>query len=202
MVHHAHDTSRPVVSQPAVWLREDATRWYREGRLRVLKALAASTVDLRWSPALVYALLKELHTDDAFHELVEVLSRNGARANYPQVLFLALAARHSWQPDDLSRLLRRLDIRASRRRAPSSPLDARTRRVRPSTRPHPWHHVHQSTARLRTVKALRSASTPTGGAGGLDGSIGLAKKRPLRDASGCQPPTMRETRNRKGMHHA
>lgn len=201
MVHHGHDTPLPVVSQPAVWRREDATRWYREGRLRVLKALAASTIDLRWSPALVYALLEELHTDEAFHELVEVL-KSGTRANYPQVLFLALAARHSWQPDDLSRLLRRLDIRASRRRAPSRPLDARTRRVRPPTHPHPGHHVHQSTARLRTVKALRSASTPRGGAGDLDGSVGLAKKRPLRDASGFQPPTLRETRNRKEMHHA
>jgi hypothetical protein len=150
----------------------------------VLKALAASTVDLRWSPALVYALLEELHTDEAFHELVEVLIRNGARANYPQVLFLALAARHSWQPDDLSRRLRRLDIRASRRRAPSRPLDARARRVQPSTHTRPWHHVPQSTARRRTVKALRSASTPRCGAGGLDGSVGLATNWPLRDASG------------------
>ena len=127
----------------------------------MLKALAEQTADLRWSPALLNALLEELHTDDAFHELVGD-PRNSARPRYPQVLFLALAARHSWRPDDLSRLLRRLDVRATLVVAPiPTPSNTRTRRVRPPTRPHPGHHVLQSRARLRSVKALRSASTPT-----------------------------------------
>ena len=83
-------TTRPVVSQPAAWLPESARRWYRDGRLRVLKALAEQTADLRWSPALLKALLEELHTDDAFHELVRD-PRNSSRLRYPQMLFLALA---------------------------------------------------------------------------------------------------------------
>ena len=154
-----HDTPL-VVSRPTAWLRDDAARWFSMGRLRALRALAERTADLRWSPALVYELLEELHTDDAFHELVRDLSR-GARVNFAQVLFLALAARHSWRPDALSRLLRRLDVRASRRRATSAPGNAKGVHVRPPTHPHPGHHVHQSRARLRSVKALRSASTPT-----------------------------------------
>ncbi len=195
-----HDTPL-VVSRPTAWLRDDAARWFSMGRLRALRALAERTADLRWSPALVYELLEELHTDDAFHELVQDLSR-GARVNFAQVLLLALAARHSWRPDALSRLLRRLGIRASRRRATSAPGTAKGVHVRPPTHPHPGHHVHESRARLRSVKALRSASTPTSGAGGLDGTVGLARRTPLRAAPGFQPPTTRATRDRKEKNHA
>lgn len=194
-------TTRPVLSQPAAWLPESARRWYRDGRLRVLKALAEQTADLRWSPALLKALLEELHTDDAFHELVRDPG-NGSRLRYPQMLFLALACRHSWRPDDLLRLMRRLDVRATLRRANSTTSNSRACRVQPPTRPHPEHHVSKSRARLRSVKALRSAPTPTGGAGGLDGAVGLARRGPLRDAPGFHPPMARRTRDRKENTHA
>lgn len=208
-----HDTPL-VVSRPTAWLRDDAARWLSTGRLRALRALAERTADLRWTPALVFELLEELHTDDAFHEIVEDLSRGGTRVNFAQVLLLALAARHSWRPDALSRLLRRLGLRAGSRRAVPAPGNDKGVHVPPPTHPRPGHHVHQSRARLRSVKALRSASTPTGhptavaasgapavGAGGLDGTVGLARRRPLRDASGSQPPAIRGRRDRKGMHH-
>lgn len=197
-------TSRPntplVVSRPTAWLRDDAARWLSTGRLRALRALAERTADLRWTPALVFELLEELPTDDAFDELVEDL-RQRPRVNFAQVLLLALAARHSWRPDALSRLLRRLGLRACRPHAASALGNVKGVHVRPPTHPRPGHHVHQSRARLRPVKALRSASTPTSGARGLDGTVGLARKRPLRDASGSQPPTIRGTRARKGMHN-
>ena len=110
-----HDTPL-VVSRPTAWLRDDAARWLSTGRLRALRALAERTADLRWTPALVFELLEELPTDDAFDELVEDL-RQRPRVNFAQVLLLALAARHSWRPDALSRLLRRLGLRACRRHA-------------------------------------------------------------------------------------
>ena len=194
-------TTRPVVSQPAAWLPVSARRWYRDGRLRVLKALAEQTADLRWSPALLKALLEELHTDDAFHELVRD-PRNGSRQRYPQMLFLALAARHSWRPDDLLRLMRRLDVPATSRHTSPTPSDATTEGVRRPTRPHPEHHVFKSRARLRSVKALRSASTPRSGASGLDGAVGLARRGPLRDASGFHSPMARRTRDGKEKNHA
>jgi len=194
-------TTRPAVSQPAAWLPVSARRWYRDGRLRVLKALAEQTADLRWSPALLKALLEELHTDDAFHELVRD-PRNGSRQRYPQMLFLALAARHSWRPDDLLRLMRRLDVRATLRRANSTTSNTRACRVQLPTRPHPEHHVFKSRARLRSVKALRSASTPAVGASGLDGTVGLTQGRLLRDAPGFHSPMARRTRDRKEKNHA
>jgi hypothetical protein len=121
--------------------------------------------------------------------------------NFAQVLLLALAARHSWRPDELSRLMRRLGLRACRRRAVPAPGNTQGVHVGSPTHPRPGHHVHQSRARLRSVKALRSASTPAVGASGLDGTVGLARKRLLRDAPGSHPPTKRGRRDRKGMHH-
>jgi len=194
-----HDTPL-VVSRPTAWLRDDAARWLSTGRLRALRALAERTADLRWTPALVFELLEELPTDDAFDELVEDL-RQRPRVNFAQVLLLALAARHSWRPDALSRLLRRLGLRACRPHATSAPGNAQGVHVGSPTHPRPGHHVHQSGARLRSVKTLRSASTPAVGAGGLDGTVGLARTRLLRDAPGSHPPTKRGRRDRKGMHH-
>ena len=195
-----HDTPL-IASQPTAWLRDDAARWLSTGRLRALTALANRTADLRWSPALVLELLDELQTDDAFDEIVEGLMRQHGRVNFAQVLLLALAARHSWRPDALSRLLRRLGLRAGRPRPTSASDHARGTNRRLPTHPHPEHHVLQSGARLRSVKALRSASTPTSGARGLDGTVGLARRRPLRDAPESHPPIARQTRGRKDRHH-
>jgi hypothetical protein len=189
-----------VVSRQSAWLRDDAARWVSTGRLRALRALAERTADLRWSPALVLELLDELPTDDAFDELVEDL-RQRPPVNFAQVLLLALAARHSWRPDALSRLLRRLGLRACRPHPTSTPDHAKGIIGRLPTHPRPEHHVHESRARLRSVKALRSASTQAVGAGGLDGTVGLARTRLLRDAPGSHPPTKRGRRDRKGMHH-
>jgi len=200
-VHNGPSTTRPVVSQPAAWLPESARRWYRDGRLRVLKALAEQTADLRWSAALLNVLLEELHTDDAFHELVRD-PRNSSRLRYPQILFLALASRHSWRPDDLLRLMRRLDVRATLRRANSATPHTRACRVQPPARPHPEHHVFNPRARLGSVKALRSASTPASGARGLDGAVGLAQRRLLRDAPGFHSPMALRTRDRKEKNDA
>ncbi len=213
MVRTSRHNTPLVVSRPTAWLRDDAARWLSTGRLRALRALAERTADLRWTPALVFELLEELPTDDAFDELVEDL-RQRPRVNFAQVLLLALAARHSWRPDELSRLMRRLGLRACRRRAVPAPGNTQGVHVGSPTHPRPGHHVHQSRARFRSVKALRSASTPTGhpnaaaasgaparGASGLDGTVGLARKRLLRDAPGSHPPTKRGRRDRKGMHH-
>lgn len=204
MVRKGHGRGQhTVVSQQAAWPRAEATWWYGEGRLRALSTLADRTRNLRWSAALLCALLEELHTDDAFSELVRN-PRTTASRRWPQLLFLALAIRHSWRPDDLSRLARRLGIRASGPLpTPHTRSGARNSDVRAFAREHhPGHHEPDSATRRRPVKALRSASTPRGGASGLDAAVGLAGKRPLRNAPGIHPPKTRRTCDRKGDNHA
>src|SRR5438552_7691127 len=54
------------------------------------------------------------------------------------------------------------------------------RKSTPLTTDHSAHHVLDSGARRRAVKALRFAPTPFG-AGGLDSGVGRARRRLLRD---------------------
>lgn len=57
-------------------------------------------------------LIEELYVEDDFNALLGDPKRL-PRRRYPQAILLALALRHSWRPDDLGCILRRLDIRTN-----------------------------------------------------------------------------------------
>jgi hypothetical protein len=116
---------------------------------------------------------------------------------YPQAIAVAIALRHSWQPDQLTRLAKRLgialstnDLPVDRSTAPQTSV-ARTPTKRGRTR---GHHRRDSVARLSPVKALRFAPTPFG-ASGLDRNFGRAKQRHLRDDPGDRPRKSRSSRS-------
>ncbi|MGE3845093.1 MAG: hypothetical protein AB7I50_26315 [Vicinamibacterales bacterium] len=67
---------------------------------------------MQWSADLIDVLLEELYVGDEFTALVGDPKRL-ARRRYPQMIAFALALRHSWRPDDLACILRRLGIRTT-----------------------------------------------------------------------------------------
>ena len=80
------------------------------GRRKLLRALAARTRKISWSANLVAALIEELYVEDDFHALLGD-PKDLPRRRYPPAIALALALRHSWRPDDLACILRRLGFR-------------------------------------------------------------------------------------------
>jgi hypothetical protein len=85
----------------------DAERWRRELRPRVLRLFAARARTLTWSRALLKLVVEELYPDDLFAELVGELDRIPPR-QWPHVIAIAVALRHSWRRDGLARIARRL----------------------------------------------------------------------------------------------
>lgn len=83
-------------------------------RRRVLRALAARTRNLPWSPDLINVLVDELNVTDEFTAFVGEPQKL-PRRRYPQMIAFAMALRHSWRADDLACLLRRLGLRRQRR---------------------------------------------------------------------------------------
>ena len=112
----------------------DAERWREELRPRALRLFAAHTTKLQWSRALLKLVVHELYPDDLFSELIGNLERV-PRRRWPQVIALAVALRHSWRQDGLTRLVQSLRISTA-----SSPTQ--TQRRRPSTRTP--HHARKS----------------------------------------------------------
>jgi len=89
--------------------RLDLERWRAELRPSVLRLFAARTAKLRWSRALVKAVIEELYPDDLFAELVGNIDRVPER-QWPRVIAIAVALRHSWRRDGLARIARRLRV--------------------------------------------------------------------------------------------
>ncbi len=108
----------------------DAERWREELRPRALRLLAARTTKLQWSRPLLKMVVHELYPDDLFSELIGNLDRV-PRRRWPQVIALAVALRHSWRQDGLTRLVRSLRISTA-----SSPVHTHTRRKPPARTPH------------------------------------------------------------------
>src|SRR5438874_11915196 len=108
----------------------DAERWREELRPRALRLFAAGTSKLPWSRALLKLVVRELYPDDLFSELIGNLDRI-PRRRWPQVIALAVALRHSWRQDGLTRLVRSLRITTA-----SSPVRTHPRRKRPATTVH------------------------------------------------------------------
>ena len=108
----------------------DTERWREELRPRALRLLAARTTKLQWSRALLKLVVHELYPDDLFSELIGNLDRV-PRRRWPQVIALAVALRHSWRQDGLTRLVRSLRITTA-----SSPVRTHPRRKRSITTLH------------------------------------------------------------------
>ena len=86
-------------------------RWRRNGRLKSIRAAVSATKALRWSRPLVEAVLEELYVDDHFEELLGRAPGDLRPSQYAQAIAVALILRHSWHPDDLACMLKRLKLR-------------------------------------------------------------------------------------------
>lgn len=84
-------------------------RWRRKDRDEEVQRAIEATKALRWSPELMEVLLEELCVDEW---LDEHFGRAGtvSLSKVPRVLAAAVILRHSWHPDDLDDVLRRLGI--------------------------------------------------------------------------------------------
>ena len=87
----------------------DAEHWRDVLRPRAIRAFAARATKLTWSRALVTLIVEELFPDDLFTQLVGHLDRVPPR-QWPRVLAIAVALRHSWRRDGLARVARRLRV--------------------------------------------------------------------------------------------
>ena len=115
----------------------DVERWREELRPRALRLFAARTTKLQWTRALLKLVVRELHPDDLFSELIGNLDRV-PRQRWPQVVALAVALRYSWRKDGLARIVKSLQVRG----VDSSPVKQHARRKR--TTPRSSHHTGKS----------------------------------------------------------
>ena len=100
--------------------------WRRTVRPEILQRAMIATTGLDWSPALFGTLLEELGENDGLEALLGQMRKDLAVVAYPQVIALALILRHSWQPQDLRRILETLEVidrkKASTRRVVSGAI--------------------------------------------------------------------------------
>src|SRR5712691_944995 len=87
----------------------DAERWRAELRPRAVRLFAARAAKLTWSRALLKLVVDELFPDDLFTELIGNLDRV-PRRQWPRVIAIAVALRHSWRRDGLTRIAKRLRV--------------------------------------------------------------------------------------------
>ncbi len=107
--HLFNDIDRQLEEAARAKQRLDAD-WKRdELRPGAMRLFAARTAKLPWSRGLLKALVEELYPDDLFTELVGNLDRV-PRRQWPHVLAIAVALRHSWRRDGLARIARRLHL--------------------------------------------------------------------------------------------
>jgi hypothetical protein len=123
----------------------DAERWRAELRPHAMRLFAARTAKLTWSRALLKLVVAEMFPDDLFTELVGNLDRV-PRQKWPHVIAIAVALRHSWRRDGLSRVARGLRISTI-----TNPSHERS--LRPSIRPS--RHRFSGSPRPRQGSPLR-----------------------------------------------
>src|SRR6266581_4016551 len=107
--HAVIDIDRYLEEAARAKQQYDAERWREELRPRALRLFSARTAKLTWSRALLKLIVDELFPDDLFTELIGNLDRV-PRRQWPHVVAIAVALRHSWRRDGLSRVARRLRI--------------------------------------------------------------------------------------------
>ena len=128
---HVTDIDRHLEEALRAKQQLDAERWRTELRPRVLRLFAARARKLTWSRALLKLVVEELYPDDLFAELVGRLDRV-PRRQWPYVIAIAVALRHSWRRDGLTRIARRL--RVSLATSPLPHAGSTVRRSRPPRR--------------------------------------------------------------------
>ena len=113
----------------------DVERWREELRPRALRLFASRTTKLQWTRALLKLVVRELHPDDLFSELIGNLDRV-PRRRWPQVAALAVALRHSWRQHGLAQIVRSLHVpRQSAEDMRSRPAASTTRGAAPGSPP-------------------------------------------------------------------
>ena len=127
----------------------DADQWREKLRPRAMRLFAARTAKLTWSRALLKLVVAELFPDDLFPQLVGNLDRV-PRRQWPHVIAIAVALRHSWRRDGLSRVAKRLRISVG-----TNPLQERSH-TRPS------RHRFSGSPRPRQGSSLRFAPARRG----------------------------------------
>jgi hypothetical protein len=106
--------------------RLDFDRWRAELRPRAMHVFASRAARLTWSRALLKAVVEELYPDDLFSELIGNLDRVPSR-QWPRVIAIAVALRHSWRHDRLARLARRLRVSLPTSEIVRNPTPTRSR---------------------------------------------------------------------------
>jgi hypothetical protein len=86
-------------------------RWRRDTRPAAVRGAVSATKSLRWTHQLIEAVLEELYVDDHFEELLGRAPGDLRPGQYARAIAIALILRHSWHPDDLACMLKRLKLR-------------------------------------------------------------------------------------------
>ena len=107
--HLVNDIDRQLEDAVRAKQQLDAVRWREQLRPSAMRLFAARTEKLECSRALLKLLIEELHPDDLFTELVGDLDHVPSR-RWPQVVAIAVALRHSWRREGLTRIARRLHV--------------------------------------------------------------------------------------------
>src|SRR5688572_18063753 len=103
--HVETDTPRPADSA--------TRRWRRDTRPKSVRAAVSATKGIRWTRLLIEAVLEELYVDDHFEELLGRAPGDLRPGQYAQAIAVALILSHSWHPDDLACMLKRLKLRVA-----------------------------------------------------------------------------------------
>ncbi len=93
-------------------------RWRQESRVAALREFACRLAGLKWNGTLLTLLLDELYVDDTLGKMIGS-PKNLPASRYPQALAFAIGLRHSWRPDDLRSIEKRLRICAFRFGSPA-----------------------------------------------------------------------------------
>lgn len=103
--------SRPHIERSASRPADSATRrWRRDTRPKSVRAAVSATKGIQWTRPLIEAVLEELYVDDHFEELLGQAPGDLRPGQYAQAIAVALILRHSWHPDDLACMLKRLKL--------------------------------------------------------------------------------------------
>jgi hypothetical protein len=89
-------------------------RWRRDVRPTAVRAAVSATKALHWTRPLIEAILEELYVDDHFEELLGRAPGDLRSSQYAQAIAVALILRHSWHPDDLACMIKRLQLRVGK----------------------------------------------------------------------------------------
>lgn len=88
--------------------------------MKVLRLIARRVKTLSWTPALLALLLDELYVDDLFTEVVGDPDAIPPH-RYAHAVAVAIALRHSWQPNDLEAIADRLGVLRKRPKPQAAP---------------------------------------------------------------------------------